>query len=185
MINVKQTSKTPKVRENEVFVERFLELLHKSEMTKKELADYIGCSCSSISHYITEDRLPSITRLIQIADLFGVTIDYLLGTSDEMHPADYNDEKLKLSLTDMQKIFIERFQNLVETSEISQRELAEELHCSYSSVCRYLQTPAKEERDGVSFVAWRFPIASKIVDISNYFGCSVDYLLGRTDDICR
>ena len=51
-------------------------------MTQQTVADYIGCSSVVYSRYERGTRQPSIEMLLKLADLFGVTVDYLLGRQD-------------------------------------------------------------------------------------------------------
>ena len=64
------------------------------------------------------------------------------------------------------KIFAERLLELRKEKGISQAALAEKLQVSYSVVC-YWETDRSE------------PTAPNLVKIADYFGVTVDYLLGR------
>ncbi len=66
------------------------------------------------------------------------------------------------------KIFAERLLELRKDKKISQAALAKQLQVSYAVVC-YWETDRSE------------PTAPNLVKIADYFGVSVDYLLGRTD----
>ena len=48
-------------------------------LTQQQVADALGCSVTVYSRYEREARQPSIEVLIRLSDLFGVTIDYLVG----------------------------------------------------------------------------------------------------------
>ena len=50
--------------------------------TQKDVSRAIGCSEVVYSRYENGKRQPSIDTLIQMADIFGVTVDYLLGRQD-------------------------------------------------------------------------------------------------------
>lgn len=65
-----------------IFAERLKELRKKSGMTQGELAKLIGVSTNSISIYENGD-LPSIGKLISLANALGVSVDFLLGTAAE------------------------------------------------------------------------------------------------------
>ena len=57
-----------------------LKKLRKSHnMTQKELGLHIGLSKAVVSKYENGMGYPTFDMLIQIADYFGVTTDYLLG----------------------------------------------------------------------------------------------------------
>lgn len=49
-------------------------------LTQAEVASALGVSSVVYSRYETGSRQPSIDILIQLADIFGVTVDYLLGS---------------------------------------------------------------------------------------------------------
>ena len=51
----------------------------KRNLTQQQVADDIGCSAVVYSRYENGSRQPSIETLLRLADLFGVTVDYLLG----------------------------------------------------------------------------------------------------------
>lgn len=51
----------------------------RSGMTQKELAEKIGVTKSVISYYELRDRSPSPEVLIKLANIFHVSVDYLLG----------------------------------------------------------------------------------------------------------
>lgn len=71
------------------FAQRFK---HQRENVKKwtqdQTAEALGVSRSTIAGYESEEknRIPREETLNKIADLFGVSIDYLLGRSDEQIP---------------------------------------------------------------------------------------------------
>ena len=48
-------------------------------LTQAEVASALGVSSVVYSRYETGSRQPSIDMLVQMADIFGVTVDYLLG----------------------------------------------------------------------------------------------------------
>ena len=51
-------------------------------LTQAVVASALGVSPVVYSRYETGARQPSIEALIQMADIFGVTVDYLLGRQD-------------------------------------------------------------------------------------------------------
>ena len=51
----------------------------KRNLTQQQVADHINCSAVVYCRYETGARQPSIETLLRLADLFGVTVDYLLG----------------------------------------------------------------------------------------------------------
>ena len=51
-------------------------------MTQTDIAKILNVSKMAISHWEKGHSEPSITQLKQMAKLFGVSIDYLVGYSD-------------------------------------------------------------------------------------------------------
>lgn len=51
----------------------------KRSLTQQQVADHIGCSAVVYSRYENGIRQPSIDVLLRLAELFGVTVDALLG----------------------------------------------------------------------------------------------------------
>ena len=65
------------------------DLRKKNGFSQDHLAERCGVSKSSISHYETGETVPPIDILIKLADLYDVTIDYILGRCY----SDYNFSK--------------------------------------------------------------------------------------------
>lgn len=61
------------------FGERLHSLRTQAGMTQTELAKRLGITKSVVSYYERLERSPSPDVLIQLADIFRVTTDYLLG----------------------------------------------------------------------------------------------------------
>lgn len=62
--------------------ERLKELRTEKGLTQKELANLLDISPSAIAMYEVKRRDPDTNTLIKIADVFGVSIDYLVGKTD-------------------------------------------------------------------------------------------------------
>lgn len=56
------------------------ELRQKKKMSQEELAEYLGVSTQVVSRWETSVSYPDIILLPLIANVFNVTVDYLLGT---------------------------------------------------------------------------------------------------------
>lgn len=64
------------------FSERIRELRKKEGMTQAALGEIIGVGQDSISIYERGKNYPEVRNLIILADYFGVSIDYLVGRTD-------------------------------------------------------------------------------------------------------
>ena len=62
-----------------IFSERLKTLRKEKKLTQKELAEQIGISQKSYSHWETGKNEPSLENLIKLADLFEVSLDWLFG----------------------------------------------------------------------------------------------------------
>lgn len=61
---------------------RLRELREQKHLSQTRLAMELGMNQNSISRYETEARQADYQTLIAIADYFGVSVDYLLGCTD-------------------------------------------------------------------------------------------------------
>ena len=64
-----------------MYGQRIAELREQQRLTQEELAVIIGVSRASLSHYESNRRKPNLITLTRLADLFQVTIDYIIGRS--------------------------------------------------------------------------------------------------------
>jgi len=65
------------------FSQRLRQLRNTKHLTQEQVARKVGVTASMVSSYETDIRLPSYEVLIKIANLFGVTVDYLLCREDK------------------------------------------------------------------------------------------------------
>ena len=68
----------------EKFSYRLTVLLDESNMTQTQLAEKIGTTNVTICRYINGERVPRIDVASKIADIFNVSLDYLLGISENV-----------------------------------------------------------------------------------------------------
>lgn len=60
------------------FSQRLKQLRKDKHLTQAQVAQLVGVTPSMISSYETDIRLPSYEVMVRLADVFGVTVDYLL-----------------------------------------------------------------------------------------------------------
>lgn len=58
---------------------RIAEMREKKGWTQEELSTAIGISRASLSHYEKDRRKPNLETLTRLADIFHVSIDYMIG----------------------------------------------------------------------------------------------------------
>ena len=93
-------------------------LRNEKGLTTTQLANLMGCTNQSITHYERGEREPSLEMTCKLADYFNVSVDYLIGhekkavaerTTAEIELQNdiyfNNFEKLYKIMTEAQKIF--------------------------------------------------------------------------------
>lgn len=65
------------------FTQRLKELRTERNLTQKDLAQRLGFSKNAVCEWEKSRCEPSITVLIQLSKVLNVSIDYLVGNSDE------------------------------------------------------------------------------------------------------
>lgn len=62
-----------------VFCERLIEQRKLNNLTQRQIADMLGIKQPSYIRYEKGDAQPSLESLVKLADIFDVSIDFLLG----------------------------------------------------------------------------------------------------------
>lgn len=103
------------------FAKRLEKLLSDSQISNKEFSKKLGLSHQQIINYTGGNSLPSIQRLLEIAEFFNVSTDYLLGLSniknyesDLIQQLKNNEEIYKLVENILSNKNYDLFKNLVE-----------------------------------------------------------------------
>lgn len=141
------------------FQNRISELADDCGVNKSALAKFIGVDYRSLSNALNYGIIPTPRILVCIADYFGVSIKYLLETTDDTY---FN--KAKKSAT-----FQARFEQLCKQKNATYYKVSKDLHFDKSYVSRWLNKNY-------------LPSLELLELIADYFEVSVDYLLGRTDE---
>lgn len=66
--------------------DRLKEIRTNRSFSRKQAAEFLNMPYSTYTNYESGLREPASDILLEISDKYGVTIDYLLGKSDESHP---------------------------------------------------------------------------------------------------
>lgn len=67
------------------------DLRKQKNMSQQKLADMLGVSRSTVAMWEISTNEPDNDTLSRLADLFGVTVDYLLGRDDSPSPSAFSD----------------------------------------------------------------------------------------------
>lgn len=61
-------------------------LREDNDLTQQQLADYLGVAQNTYSQYETGKIAYTAQVLVNLADFYGVSVDYLLGRTDKKAP---------------------------------------------------------------------------------------------------
>ena len=64
------------------FSMRLRELRASKKVTQKQAAQGAGLSERAYQHYELDEKEPTLSNIVKLADFFEVSTDYLLGRSD-------------------------------------------------------------------------------------------------------
>ncbi|NFD30394.1 XRE family transcriptional regulator [Clostridium botulinum] len=91
-----------------MFGDRLKELREEKELTQEELGKLLSVSRQTVSGYEAENIEPNINNLVRLADIFNVSLDYLLGRTKERYNLNLENKKNKELLLDIIKV-IEKY----------------------------------------------------------------------------
>ncbi len=91
------------------FSQRLKQIRRDKHLTQAQVAARIGVTPSMVSSYETDIRLPSYEVLLRIADMFGVSVDFLLGRQERrmLDISDLSDEEAAI-VCDMVEVLKKR-----------------------------------------------------------------------------
>ena len=67
----------------EILAKRLFDLRKERKMSRKMVAEQIQIVERTYQRYENAEREPTASVLVALADFYGVTIDYLVGRTDE------------------------------------------------------------------------------------------------------
>ena len=65
-----------------IFQERLMEQRKLNKLTQRQVADYLQIAQPSYIRYENGSAEPSLDALVKLADLFDVSVDYMLGRKE-------------------------------------------------------------------------------------------------------
>lgn len=71
---------------------RLRDLRHDHDLTQTEIAKVIGMSQTGYSKYETGENDIPTHILIQLADFYNTSVDYILGRTQQIKPYPYNKD---------------------------------------------------------------------------------------------
>lgn len=67
----------------DLFAVRLQELRKEKKIPQKELAERLGISVRAYHYYEEGKRYPDFQGLLTLADFYGVSLDYLVGRTEQ------------------------------------------------------------------------------------------------------
>lgn len=165
---------------------KIAELRKNNNMTQFELADILGISSQAVSNWERGNSMPDISKLPEIAELFQVSIEEILGKSNTVLKKAIKGEKVKVtnqSETDLYEAAI-----LMKPQQIKERINNSKGHPKVLSVSLpFLDNESVEElmnkyKDAGKSIALFLPFLScekieELVEEANIKGESIDIFL--------
>ena len=125
----------------------------------KELAEYLGITPNVVTNWKNGSNKSYRKYLKEIANYFGVSVDYLMGNEES------DTKKIPVSKKDD---MYEIFKQLLEERHVTAYQVSKATGISTGSLSDW--------KNGRSS-----PKTEKLKKIADYFGVSVDYLMGNED----
>lgn len=136
------------------------DLCIEKEINIIQLAKSVKIQDSLLYKYINENSLPTVNNIVKLANFFNCSINYLTGLSD--NPAQY-----KFSDTYDKELFFERYCELLKNNNLSHYAFCKTINISKSNYFNW-------KKGGI-------PYLDTLYKIAEYFGVSIDYLIGRSN----
>ena len=115
-------------------LKNFLEIKKIDKITASSIANYLGISKKTLSNYVNGDAYIPLTHLNKLCNFFNVSIDYLLGLTQEEN---YKDN---IKIDNLDSISIgKRLKETRKNLKISQEQVANIIGVNKSSISRYEQ----------------------------------------------
>lgn len=157
--------------------DKIKELRKVNKVTQQQLADAIGFSRSAVGMLESNKNGASPDKLKELADFFGVTVDYLLTDDNSIKNKEHeliskNADIINFSKGEIildKKMLGDRVKELRIRRNLTQKQLADDLNLSQSTI-------------GMIESGKRDASNELLIKIANYFNCSTDYLLNIKDN---
>lgn len=143
------------------FPQKLREERKKRGYTQEEMAKLLAIGQSAYAKWENGRTEPTLDNIIKLANILDVTVDYLLGRSDNF------SNTIVLSKNNM-KSFSKRLKELRLEKNQTQQEVADELGVNRVNVTRW-------EKGNTE------PSFSKLIELSKLLNTTPNYLLGVSD----
>lgn len=137
------------------FSENLQDLLIRKNINKNQFCKQLNISNSSFYKIFNHSRQPKIDTLLKIASYFNCSLDFLLGrTENETALAGGKRVPLKVPFNKQLKI-----------NNTNINRVANSIGTNTATIYRWLNNET-------------YPTIEYLIKLADYFGCTVDYLVG-------
>lgn len=143
------------------FKEILQDLLVENNINAKILSGVIDIDHSSLYEYLS-GTLPNVTNAVTIANYFNCTLNFLFGL-------DNLPNEFKFKNVFNSSLFFTRYKKLLDEKNISHHKLCNETGVNKSSYWLWSKGS--------------IPKCDTLLKIARFLDCSIDYLIGRSDEI--
>lgn len=144
------------------FASRLNQLIKDDNLSKKGLAKKAGVQQKSILNYVNGKFYPRYDSLIKLANTFEVSTDYLLAIENYSFAEHFDNNPIDK----VPNIFRTRLKELIDSKGITEAQLSRALNIEQSTVSKWHHQKTMPEID-------------LVIKIAQFFGCTIDFLLGR------
>lgn len=131
-----------------ILADKIMELRKKQGWSQEELAEMIDVTRQSVSKWESGQSTPDLDKILKLAEIFGVTTDYLLKDTDETLSEPQKTEKrskLNNKKVDSRKVSMEEANTFIRIREEIAPKIAFAVSlCILSPICLILLTGAAE-----------------------------------------
>jgi transcriptional regulator with XRE-family HTH domain len=153
-------------------------------ITQKELADKLSVSPSTIGMYEQGRRAPDLETITQIAKIFRISVDFLLGVENDNSDPEISDY-YKYDQDIINAFERKTFQSFFDEEKLSQRSFISRLKKSIAEAELTEQDfiefgPIGTEKAEAILKGEKEPSINDLLEISDFLKVTLDYLLCRT-----
>lgn len=145
-----------------MFLKRIVDLRDEYELTQDDMAKILGVSQSNYGRWELDDNFIPLNHLNNLCNYFKVSMDYMIGITDERNYKDVNPKLNKILIGRRLKAFRSKY-------NLTQTELAKLFNTSPSTLSAYETGKVR------LLTAFAYAIVKK-------YNVSLDFLCGRIDE---
>lgn len=138
-----------------IFSERLSELMFDGKITTEQLGKAIGLNGSAVRHWKEKTNSIALSNAVAVADYFKCSLEYLFGRTENF-----------LDFTPLPVFpFYDRLRSIMDMKNITRYRICLDLKKSHRHFDKW--------KSGAD------PLIETVIELADYFDCTLDYLVGR------